>query len=86
MSSEPVADPRWKRAVDMLAVIGPPLTISTALLVYFGWARTDAQAKAMGLDLPITEQVYEVLYEGKHPREAVDELMLRSLKGERWPS
>ncbi|MDR6505651.1 hypothetical protein [Arthrobacter oryzae] len=53
MSSEPVADPRWKRAVDMLAVIGPPLTISTALLVYFGWARTDAQAKAMGLDVSL---------------------------------
>ena len=53
MSSEPEGDPRWKRAVDMLAVIGPPLTISTALLVYFGWARTDAQAKAMGLDVSL---------------------------------
>lgn len=53
MSSEPAADPRWKRAVEMLAVIGPPLTISTALLVYFGWARTDAQAKAMGLDVSL---------------------------------
>ena len=53
MSDEPEADPRWKRAVDMLAVIGPPLTISTALLVYFGWARTDAQAKAMGLDVSL---------------------------------
>jgi hypothetical protein len=53
MSGEPEADPRWKRAVDMLAVIGPPLTIATALLVYFGWARTDAQAKAMGLDVSL---------------------------------
>ena len=53
MSSAPEGDPRWKRAVDMLAVIGPPLTISTALLVYFGWARTDAQAKAMGLDVSL---------------------------------
>jgi hypothetical protein len=51
MSDE--TDPRWKRAVDMLAVIGPPLTIATALLVYFGWARTDAQAKAMGLDVSL---------------------------------
>lgn len=53
MSGEPETDPRWKRAVDMLAVIGPPLTIATALLVYFGWARTDAQAKAMGLDVSL---------------------------------
>jgi len=54
MSGEPeAADPRWKRAVDMLAVIGPPLTMATALLVYFGWARTDAQAKAMGLDVSL---------------------------------
>ena len=53
MSGEPEADPRWKRAADMLAVIGPPLTIATALLVYFGWARTDAQAKAMGLDVSL---------------------------------
>ncbi|WP_028269324.1 hypothetical protein [Arthrobacter sp. UNC362MFTsu5.1] len=53
MSGDPEADPRWKRAVDMLAVIGPPLTIATALLVYFGWARTDAQAKAMGLDVSL---------------------------------
>lgn len=53
MSGEPEVDPRWKRAVDMVAVIGPPLTIATALLVYFGWARTDAQAKAMGLDVSL---------------------------------
>lgn len=53
MNGEQEADPRWKRAVDMLAVIGPPLTIATALLVYFGWARTDAQAKAMGLDVSL---------------------------------
>jgi hypothetical protein len=53
MSGEAESDPRWKRAIDMLAVIGPPLTIATALLVYFGWARTDAQAKAMGLDVSL---------------------------------
>ena len=40
----------------------------------------------MGLELPITEQVYLVLYEDKHPRDAVNDLMLRKLKGERWPS
>ena len=40
----------------------------------------------MGLELPITEQVYLVLYEDKHPRDAVNDLMMRKLKGERWPS
>lgn len=44
---------RWQRTLDVLSVIGPPLTVATALLVYFGWARTDAQAKAMGLDVSL---------------------------------
>ncbi|WP_426995714.1 hypothetical protein [Pseudarthrobacter sp. N5] len=48
-----LADSRWQRAFDILAVIGPPLTVATALLVYFGWARTDAQAKAMGFDVSL---------------------------------
>ncbi|WP_244296458.1 hypothetical protein [Paenarthrobacter nitroguajacolicus] len=44
---------RWQRTKDVLSVVGPPLTVVTALLVYFGWARTDAQAKAMGLDVSL---------------------------------
>lgn len=44
------------------------------------------RAARMGLDLPITRAVYEVLYEGKAPRQAVADLMLRQLKGERWPA
>ena len=44
------------------------------------------RGRLMGLDLPITEQVYLVLYEDKHPRDAVNNLMMRKLKGERWPS
>jgi len=36
----------------------------------------------LGVDLPITRQVYEVLYEGKDPKLAVKELMTRELKGE----
>ncbi|MCA4131557.1 hypothetical protein [Arthrobacter sp. M4] len=48
-----LADSRWQRTLDLLSVIGPPLTVATALLVYFGWARTDAQAKAMGLDVSL---------------------------------
>lgn len=44
---------RWQRTLEVLSVIGPPLTVATALLVYFGWARTDAQSKAMGLDVSL---------------------------------
>jgi hypothetical protein len=44
---------RWQRTLEVLSVVGPPLTVVTALLVYFGWARTDAQAKAMGLDVSL---------------------------------
>jgi glycerol-3-phosphate dehydrogenase (NAD(P)+) len=38
--------------------------------------------KKMGVELPIIDQVYDVLYRGKDPREAVRELMTRDLKGE----
>jgi glycerol-3-phosphate dehydrogenase (NAD(P)+) len=41
------------------------------------------RAQRMGLDMPITAEVYRVLYEGKDPRAAVSDLMLRSPKGER---
>ncbi len=46
-------DTRWQRTLEVLSVIGPPLTVATALLVYFGWARSDAQAKSMGLDVSL---------------------------------
>lgn len=41
------------------------------------------RARQMGIDMPITAEVYRVLYEGKDPRAAVDALMLRSPKGEK---
>ncbi len=41
------------------------------------------RALHMGLDMPITGEVYRVLYEGKDPRAAVDALMLRSPRGEK---
>jgi glycerol-3-phosphate dehydrogenase (NAD(P)+) len=44
------------------------------------------RARGMGLDMPITAAVYRVLYEGTSPRDAVQELMTRSPKGEKWPS
>jgi glycerol-3-phosphate dehydrogenase (NAD(P)+) len=41
-----------------------------------------ALAGRAGIELPIARQMKAVLYEGKPPREALDELMLRSLKRE----
>ncbi|MBW2208896.1 MAG: glycerol-3-phosphate dehydrogenase, partial [Deltaproteobacteria bacterium] len=37
-------------------------------------------AQKKGVDLPITEQVYRILYEGKEPLVAVKDLMTRELK------
>jgi glycerol-3-phosphate dehydrogenase (NAD(P)+) len=39
-------------------------------------------AERCGVEMPIARQMKAVLYEGKSPREALDELMLRSLKRE----
>jgi len=39
-------------------------------------------AERQGIEMPIARQMKAVLYEGKPPREALDELMLRSLKRE----
>ena len=50
---------------------GVPTTRAAAVLA----ART-------GVEMPIVEQMRAVLYEGKPPRMAVDELMLRTLKRE----
>jgi glycerol-3-phosphate dehydrogenase (NAD(P)+) len=43
------------------------------------------RAMRMGIDMPITAEVYRVLYEGKDPRSAVNDLMMRSPKGEKEP-
>jgi glycerol-3-phosphate dehydrogenase (NAD(P)+) len=40
------------------------------------------RAGVMGIDMPITTEVYRVLYENKDPRLAVSYLMLREPKGE----
>lgn len=37
-----------------------------------------------GIEMPITEAVHAILFEGKRPREMVDELMTRSAKRENW--
>ena len=39
-------------------------------------------ARAHGVEMPITEQMYAILHEGKAPRKAIYELMTRSSKSE----
>ncbi len=41
-----------------------------------------ALARRIGLEMPITEEVYRVLFRGKSPERAVTSLMLRAGKGE----
>ncbi len=43
-----------------------------------------ALAAQVGVELPITAQVYDVLFRGKPARESVAELMGRELKAEQW--
>ncbi|GHG45196.1 hypothetical protein GCM10012320_10850 [Sinomonas cellulolyticus] len=49
-SEPPTASEVWRRGLELVGAFGPPLTLATALLVYFGWARAGAQARSMGLD------------------------------------
>ena len=39
-------------------------------------------SRALGVEMPISEEIYQVLYRGKPPKKAVDELMSRALKAE----
>ena len=39
-------------------------------------------AKRLEVEMPITQEVYNILFEGKEPRKAVVDLMMRSLKDE----
>lgn len=43
----------WSRALGVISAIGPPITVATALLFYFGWARAEAQAAQMGLNVSL---------------------------------
>lgn len=43
-----------------------------------------ALARRVGVEMPITQQVCDVLFGGKSPRDAVPELMTRELKSEQW--
>ena len=46
-------------------------------------AAAHQMALASGVEMPITEQVHQVLYEGKEPKASVPELMGRDLREER---
>ncbi len=39
-------------------------------------------AKKFGIEMPIVEEVYQILYEGKDPKHALQDLMTRELKAE----
>ncbi len=45
-------------------------------------------AQQMGLEMPITEEIYQVLYNGVEPRQAAAELMAAEVKheltGRKW--
>jgi glycerol-3-phosphate dehydrogenase (NAD(P)+) len=40
------------------------------------------KAKQLGVEMPIAEQVYQVLYTGRAPRQAVEALLSREQKPE----
>ncbi|MEO6531516.1 MAG: hypothetical protein ABI563_09830 [Specibacter sp.] len=52
-SPDPDVPSMMSKFLAVVSSIGPPVTVATALLVYFGWARSDAQARAMGLDVSL---------------------------------
>jgi glycerol-3-phosphate dehydrogenase (NAD(P)+) len=41
-------------------------------------------AKKIGIEMPITAELYKMLFEGKPPKEAVRDLMMRETKPEFW--
>lgn len=41
-------------------------------------------SRRAGVEMPIVEEMYSILYEGRSAREAVESLMLRAPKAERW--
>lgn len=59
--------------------------LGTMRTVAEGIRTTDAAVelgRRYGIDLPITQQMHAILYQGRSPREAIRELMERELKGE----
>jgi hypothetical protein len=42
-----------RSALSVLTTLGPPVSVASALMLYFGWARTAEQARVMGLDVSL---------------------------------
>lgn len=60
----PATAPLWTRLVQAVSELGVSVGLLTALLVYYGWVRAGAQARAMGLDVHLfgyTTQDYLLL-------------------------
>jgi hypothetical protein len=51
-AEEPAESP-LRSALAAIATVGPPLTIVTALMIYFGWARSNTQSHLMGVDVSL---------------------------------
>lgn len=42
-----------RSALSVVTAVGTPLTMITALMYYFGWARSNAQSQSMGIDVSV---------------------------------
>jgi len=71
---------RGEKLADVVAGLGGMVAegVATTRSVY-------ERAQRMGIEMPITMEVYRVLYEQKDPRTAVDDLMLRDPRHEHAP-
>jgi len=77
------------RAVGVELGRGRPLEdILRGMIMVAEGVRTAQAAHALarrhGVEMPITAEVYAILFEGRSPRAAVESLMLREPKAERW--
>lgn len=45
---------------------------------------TKALAEKLGVEMPLVNAVYETLFNGKPPKDSINELMMRELKSEIW--
>ena len=82
-----VDENRVDGGLDRVEAVGlaEGVDVHEALLVDFDLYRIDAVrrvAQRAGVEMPICEQVYRVVYEGVSPKDAVKELMSRALKPE----
>jgi hypothetical protein len=53
--TEGTIEPRSSNLLLVLGAVGSPIALGTALLLYFGWVRSQAQAVAFGADVSVFE-------------------------------